>query len=312
MVISGSIAIDRIMNFGGHFTELIQAEKLHSLSISILLDRLQDTRGGIGANICYNLAMLGNHPILLGSVGPEASAYIKDLEKAGIDTSHVHFSKLPTASFNVMTDGANRQIGGFYPGAMSDSQELKLSGFKNENPFVVIAPHDPAGMRRQVEECKGNNFRLFYDVSQQVTNISADDIAAGLEAAELIIVNDYELSVICAKTKMTEDEVKALVPVLITTLGSDGSVIEGSKVPEPIKIGIVKPEEVVDPTGAGDAYRAGFLHGYIRGWELDESAQLGATCAAYALENPGTQSHKFTPAEVKTRYHKTFGASPDL
>lgn len=306
LVVSGSIAIDRIMNFDGEYPDLIQTQKLHSLSISILLDSLQDTRGGIGANICYSLAMLGDSPILLGSVGQTAKDYMDDLKKLGVNTEHVHVSDLPTASFNVITDGGNRQVGGFYPGAMSDSASLSFAPWKDKKPFVVIAPHDPAGMRRQVGECKAHGLRLFYDVSQQVTNISGEEIKEGVDIAELLIVNDYEMSVICEKTGMSEAEIKAKVPVLITTLGSDGSVVEGKDVPKKLEIGIVKPNKVVDPTGAGDAYRAGFLHGYIRGWDLRQSAQLGATCAAYALEQAGTQSHKFSYDEVRERYQEAF------
>jgi len=306
VIISGSIAIDRIMNFGGHFPDLIKYEKIHSLSISILLDSLRDTRGGNGANIAYSMALLGNKPILLGSVGKEAEDYTQDLSKLGVDISHVHKSQLPTASFNVITDGGDRQIGGFYPGAMSDSDSLTLESWKDQKPFIVIAPHDPKAMRRQVQECQKNNFRLLYDVGQQVTNISGEDIKAGLEAAELIIVNDYELSVICQKTGQTEPQIKSLVPVVITTFGSQGSQVEGQNVPSPVRIGVLQPEKIVDPTGAGDAYRAGFLHGYIRGWDLKISAQLGATCAAYAIENAGTQSHRFNLEEVALRYKVAF------
>lgn len=295
------------MNFGGHFTDLIEPTKIHSLSVSILLDRLEDTRGGIGANIAFNLALLGDRPNLLGSAGQTAKNYMAELEKLGVDVSHVHYSHLPTASFNVITDGGDRQVGGFYPGAMSDSDGLKLSPWKDKEPFVIVAPHDPKGMRRQVEECRQYGFRLFYDVSQQVTNISSEDIKAGLEVAELLIVNDYELSVIARKTKRSPEAIKSQMPVVITTLGSEGSVIEGKKTTGPIKVGIVRPDRVVDPTGAGDAYRAGFVHGYVRGWDLKRAAQLGATCAAYALEKAGTQSHSFTFSEVANRYKHTFG-----
>ncbi|MGA3150671.1 MAG: carbohydrate kinase family protein [Candidatus Saccharimonadales bacterium] len=306
VVISGSIAIDRIMNFGGHFTDLIKFEKIHSLSISIFLDNLADSRGGIGANIAYTMALLGNQPVLLGSVGREADEYMQDLDKLGINTKHVHKSQLPTASFNVFTDGGNRQIGGFYPGAMFDSAKLSFAPWKNKDAFMVIAPHDPKAMNHQVAQCKEFGLRLFYDVSQQVTNISGEDIRAGVSVAEVLIVNDYELSVICQKTGRTETEVKSLVPIVITTLGSQGSVVEGKNVPKPIHIGIGKPKKIVDPTGAGDAYRAGFLHGYVRGWDLKISARLGAICAAYAIEQPGTQNHVFNLNEAASRYQREF------
>ncbi len=294
------------MNFGGHFTDLIKLEKIQSLSISIFLDSLKDTRGGNGANIAYSMALLGNNPVLLGSVGAEAEQYMADLKKIGVQADLVHRSRLPTASFNVFTDGGDRQIGGFYPGAMFDSDSLTLLPLKAAAPFIVIAPHDPKAMRRQVQECKENGLRLFYDVGQQVTNIGGEDIQAGLEIAELLIINDYELSVICQKTGRAEAEIKSRIPVVITTLGSEGSVIEGKNVPQPVRVGIARPKRVADPTGAGDAYRAGFLHGYIRNWDLKTSAQLGAVCASYAIEQLGTQGHTFNLNLVAQRYQQAF------
>lgn len=306
IIISGSIAIDRIMNFGGHFPDYLKADKLHSLSISIFLDSLRDTAGGVGANIAYSVALLGDRPILLGCVGKADRTYIDELKKLGVNTTHIHFSDLPTASFNVITDGADRQIGGFYPGAMFDSASLVLEPWKTKAPLVVISPHDPNAMRRQVEECKLYNLRLFYDVGQQVSNISASDIKAGLQISELLIVNDYELAIICDKIGQTEKQLKSKIPVVVTTFGGDGSVIDGAKMAQPIKIGVAKPAKVLDPTGAGDAYRAGFLHGYIRDWQLKACAQLGAVCAAYAIEHLGTQAHHFSPTSVATSYQSAF------
>lgn len=306
IVLSGSIAIDRIMNFKGSFSDIISAGSLENLSVSVLLDSLQDARGGNGANIAYSMALLDNQPILVGSVGPEASNYMQDLRTIGVDTTHVHTSTLPTATFNVITDGSQRQIGGFFPGAMSDSEPLKLRPWKDKSPLVVVSPHDPAGMRRQVQECKEHKLRLFYDVSQQITNISAEDILAGLEVTELLILNEYELEVLCKKTNKTDTAIKSQVPIVITTLGKDGSIVEGAKVKKPIRVGIASPEKEIDPTGAGDAYRAGFLHGYIRKWDLKEAAQLGAVCAAYVIEQLGTQSHSFMIEQVAKRYEATF------
>lgn len=307
VILTGSIAIDRIMNFSGNYSEFISADSLQNLSVSVLLDSLQDTRGGIAANIAYSMALLDNKPILFGSVGPEATNYMQDLRTIGVDTSHVHTSTFPTATFNVITDGSQRQIGGFYPGAMSDSEPLNLNPWKDASPLVVVSPHDPNGMRRQVQQCKDHSLRLFYDVSQQVSNIPAEDILAGLEVTELLVLNEYEIGILCKKTGKTPEDIKSQVPVVITTLGKDGSVIEGKDVPETIKIGIAPPQQQLDPTGAGDAFRAGFLHGYIRSWDLKVSAQLGAVCATYAIEQLGTQNHSFTVDLAAKRYEAVFG-----
>lgn len=306
IIISGSIAIDRIMNFGGHFPELIKMDKLHSLSLSVLLDNLHDTYGGVGGNIAYSMALLGEHPILLGSVGKDAKAHIADLAKTGVNTKYIHISKLPTASFNVITDGGNRQIGGFYLGAMADSRSLSLSPWKSKRPFVIISPHDPKAMHHQVKQCKAYGLRLFYDVGQQANSLGDRDILSGIEATEILIANDYEITVICHKIGMSASKLKALVPIVVTTLGGDGSIIEGKNVPSALKIDAVKPKKIIDPTGAGDAYRAGFLYGYIRGWNLVTCGQLGSVCASYVVERLGTQTHSFNFETVKKRYKLVF------
>jgi adenosine kinase len=310
IVISGSIAIDRIMSFSGRYRELIQAEKLDSLSISVFLDTMADTYGGVGANIAYSLGLLGEKPRLVGSVGKDALLYLEKLAHNGIDISHVHESALPTASFNVITDADENQIGGFYPGAMFDSDMLTFAPWKGARPLIVVSPHDPKAMKRQVEECKKWSLRLCYDIGQQVSNLPGDEMRVGVLAAEVLILNEYELSVLSDKTGLNVKKIKQTVPIVITTLGKNGSVIEGAKVPQAIKVGTAKVKHVADPTGAGDAFRAGFLYGYAREWPLKASAQLGSVCAAYAIEVAGTQGHSFTIEQITARYKQTY--SEDL
>jgi adenosine kinase len=307
IVISGSIAIDRIMNFSGRYREHIRPEKLDSLSISIFLNELKDAYGGVGANIAYSLALLGDEPILLGSVGKDALIYMEKLAHDGVNIKHVFESELPTASFNVITDSDQNQVGGFYPGAMFDSHALSFEPWKNDQAIVVVAPHDPKAMKRQVKECRDFALRLMYDIGQQVSNLPGPEMAEGVRAAEILILNDYELTVLSQKTGMSIEEIKATVPIVITTLGKKGSVIEGKHVPKPITVGVVKPKQVADPTGAGDAFRSGFLYGYARDWPLKACARLGATCGTYAIETMGTQSHTFTLKAVNARYKKAFG-----
>jgi adenosine kinase len=306
IVISGSIAIDRIMGFEGRYSDHIHLKKLDSLSISIFLKELKDAYGGVGANIAYSLALLGEEPVLVGSVGKDALLYMEKLAHDGVNITHVYESALPTASFNVITDSDQNQVGGFYPGAMFDSSALTFAPWKDKNPIVVVSPHDPKAMKRQVEECKKWDLRLCYDIGQQVSNLPGDEMRAGVEAAEILILNDYELTVLSEKTGLSVKEIKSRVPIVITTLGKDGSVIEGAKVNAPITIGVAKPKQVADPTGAGDAFRSGFLYGYARGWPLKTSAQLGAVCGTYAIESVGTQSHTFTTAEIMARYQDAF------
>lgn len=309
IIVSGSIAIDRIMSFSGTYKDRIQADKLDALSVSIFIDQLVDSRGGVGANIAYSLALLGDEPFLLGSVGQDGLLYMEELARKGVNITHVFESKLPTASFTVLTDNDQNQIGGFYMGAMSDSDTLSFAPWKDQDPIVVVSPHDPKAMRRQVAECKRWGLRLCYDIGQQVTNLPTEAMREGIDAAEVLILNDYELGALSKKTGITIDEIKARAPILVTTLGKSGSIIEGVRVPEPIRIGIAKPKRVTDPTGAGDAFRSGFLYGLARAWPLKSCAQLGAVCGTYAIESAGTQAHHFTPAEITARYQENFNES---
>lgn len=305
LVVTGSIAVDRIMNFSGHYPDIIHQRSINDLSVSVFLDSMRDAPGGVGANIAYSSALLGNEPVLLGSVGHDATDYITSLHDLGVDTSHVYFSKLPSASFNVITDGANRQIGGFYPGAMLDSHSLNFSPWQKD-VFVVISPHDPVAMRRQVRECKARSLPMMYDVGQQITNVEVDDIHHGVDAAELLITNDYELSVLLKRTGLKLDELLGKTPITITTHGENGSTIRGTSVSEPILVKTARPKRVVDPTGAGDAYRAGFLHGYLKGMDVETCAQIGSVCGSFAVEQHGTQNHSYDVKSVATRYMSAY------
>jgi adenosine kinase len=304
LIVCGSIAIDRIMNFSGRYRDLIKPDKLHALSLSMLLDKLEDSPGGIGANIAANLAALGEEPVLLGSVGTDAKDYIQDLAGLGIDTSHVHFSDLPTASFNVITDAEDSQVGGFYQGAMSDSESLSFKPWQGQDVVVMIAAHNPQAMNRQVAECRDYKLRLVYDPGQQVSD-HATDLAAGIDAAEILLVNDYELGVLCQKTGIAHERLRSKLPLMITTLGKDGSVIDGTLMDKPLHVGIAKPRAVVDPTGAGDGYRAGFLYGYLRQWDMRASGQLGAVVASFIVEKHGTQQ-RFSKQDIINRYRESF------
>lgn len=303
--------MDRIMNFQGKFADLIDPAKLHILSISVLLKHLKETRGGIAANIAYTLSLLGESPILYGSVGENARDYMQSLSHRGIDVSHIHWSTLPTATFTVMTDSSDCQVGGFYPGAMGDASSLSLKKFQSSDVFVVISAHDPEQMRMQVRECKKMGLRFFYDVGQQVLNIPDADVKEGIEACELLIVNDYEMGVITKKTGFSEKEIIQNVPTCVVTLGEKGSNVfykDKKKMSVPSLSGLT----ITDPTGAGDAYRAGFLYGYIRGLDPVLCAKIGSVAAAYAIETFGTQEHHFTFEEFIKRYEHTYGKFPTI
>jgi adenosine kinase len=311
IVISGSIALDRIMTFSGHYKDLIEPAKLHVLSVSVLVDSAEQAQGGIAANIASNLAFLGEKPVLVGSVGHDAKEYMDELAARGIDTTTLHYSQLQTASFNVLNDSGGNQVGGFYPGAMGDAESLSFQPWAGQNTLFWIAPHDPAGMRRQVKECLDGKLRLVYDPGQQASNVSGDDLRAGVDAAEVMIINEYELEVLLNKTGLKVDEIKTKVPVFITTFGEQGSEVSGSKIGEAVRVGSVKPAQIVDPTGAGDGYRGGFFYGYLQQWDVAKCGQLGAVVASFVLEQHGPQA-KLDRAAIMQRYKENFNEEIEL
>jgi len=307
LILTGSISIDRIMNFGGHYKDLIQPDKLHVLSISILIDKLTNSRGGVAANIAYNLALIDESPILVGSLGTDASDYLTSLTSRGINTSHVHVSDLPTATYTVLTDSDDNQVGGFYPGAMSDITKLSLKPWYKTNSLVVISANDPSGMDQLVKECQSHGLDYVYDLGQQVTNISVDQMKLGLSGAKILFVNDYELGTILGRTGYSFNQLNELIPLIVTTLGAEGTRISGSSVASPLSIPAVKNVKLIDPTGAGDSYRAGFLYGYLRDWDLTACAELGSTVATYTISLPGTQTHTFTLASLIKKHYSSYG-----
>lgn len=305
IVLTGSVAMDRIMVFPGKFEDVIQPDKLHILSISVLLDELRETRGGVAANIAYNLGLLGQESVLLAAVGQDARDYMNDLASLGVNIDQLHYAKSKTASFSVITDQNDCQVGGFYPGAMGEAKSLSLKKWPDSGAFIVISPHDPAQMAVQVKECQKLGLRMLYDIGQQVSNVSREDLRAGVEAAELLILNDYELGLLAKKTGWSQAQILKKVKLLLVTLGE-----KGVKILQPGKkerlVEAVKLPKVVDPTGAGDAFRAGFLYGYVRKWEVIKSAQLGCVVASFAVEQHGTQEHQFNKSKIRERHHETY------
>jgi adenosine kinase len=306
LILTGSISIDRIMNFSGKYSDLIQPDKLHVLSLSILINKLTNSRGGVATNIAYNLALLKERPIVLGSIGEDAKSYIDDLSKLGIDTSYVHVSDLPTATFTVLTDSVDNQVGGFYPGAMSDISKLSLKPWYGKKALVVISAGDPVGMDQLVKECIEHELDYIYDVGQQVTNITVEQMKLGLSKAQILFGNDYELGTILGRTGYSEEQLNTMIPIVVTTLGAEGTRITGASIKEPITVPALKGVKPVDPTGAGDSYRAGFLYGYLRSWELTECARLGSTIATYTIEKHGTQTHTFTLDALAKKYESAY------
>lgn len=312
IVLTGSLAIDQILHYDGSLAEQLTSTKLSSLSLSVLLSGFVQSEGGTAGNIAYSLALLGERPVLVASIGREQVGYLDRLARMGVEVSLVHISPERTASFTVLTDAHACQIGGFYPGAMADAMSLSLQRFTGQNAIVMLSAHDPRQMGVQLIEAAQGRLRLIFDIGQQVAALRPEVIRQGLAASELLLVNEYELDLLSKKIGMPPEAIYELVPATIVTLGVQGSRLHQRGQPGQGQAIAAVMAQAVDPTGAGDAYRAGLLYGYMRNWPLLVCMQLGATLAAFCVEFHGTQQHNFSRDALLERYQRTYGQAINL
>lgn len=311
VIITGSIATDYIMKYPGRFLEHILPEQ-GKISVSFLVEEKHMSRGGIGPNIAYTMALLGERPRLMGAVGQDFGEFRAWLEAQGIDTSLVvAYPGEFTATFTVITDTEQNQIAGFHAGAMSHGRELTYRGLDvREIDYTIISPHDPEGMLRNCAECRELGIKFIFDPSQQLARFNGEQILAGLRGAYAMTVNDYELEVLKQKTGLDEAGILEEVALLVVTRGADGAsfIAKDRRVDVPV----ARPKAIVDPTGVGDAFRGGLLTGLVRGYPWEVTGRIGALAAAYCLEQVGTMNHRYTRAEFAARYRENFGDAKEL
>jgi adenosine kinase len=310
IAITGSIATDHLMRFHGKFSDSIVAEKLDRISLSFLVDDLEIRRGGVAPNISFGMGVLGLRPILVGAVGPDFSDYRSWLERHNVDTSSVYVSEtLHTARFICTTDDEQNQLASFYPGAMSQAREIELGPINDRVgglDLVLIGPNDPEAMLRHTDECKFRKLAFVADPSQQLAWMEGDAIKDLIDGAYILITNEYEAALIERKTGWSSDEISSRVQIWVTTLGAKGCQIT-QRDGETIYV-VVPPEEVkADPTGVGDAFRAGFLSGIAWGVSLERAAQVGSMLATYVIETVGTQEYDIAQEKFLQRFSKTYG-----
>jgi adenosine kinase len=307
IAVTGSIATDHLMTFPGRFAEQLLPDQLAHLSVSFLVTDLDVRRGGVAANIAFGMGVLGLSPLVVGAVGPDFADYRAWLERHGVDTSGVRVSELRhTARFVCTTDADLNQIASFYPGAMSESAEIELAAL-GALDLVVVSPNDPAAMVRHTQECRERAIPFVADPSQQLSSLDGEQVRALIDGAEWLLSNAYESALIREKTGWSDDEVLERVGARVTTHGADGVVIEGAP-GEAVRVGVVAPRQVVDPTGAGDAFRAGFLSARSWGLAVERAAQVGALLATLCLEAPGPQDYTLERADALARLESSYGA----
>ncbi|WP_137723771.1 carbohydrate kinase family protein [Prescottella subtropica] len=310
IAVTGSIATDHLMRFPGRFAEQLLADQLAHISLSFLVDDLVIRRGGVGGNIAYAMGVLGASPLLVGAAGMDFAEYRTWLEANGVDCSGVLVSETAyTARFVCTTDEDMAQIASFYPGAMSEARGIQLASVaKNAGglDLVLIGANDPETMIRHTDECRLLGIPFAADPSQQLARLSGDEAAQLITGAKYLFTNEYEWGLLQRKTGLSEEAIRAQVGLRVTTLGAKGVEIvdaDGNW----IRVGVVPERAKVDPTGVGDAFRAGFLHAQTAGLSLERSAQLGSLVAVYVLETVGTQEWTLDRDDAVKRLTEAYG-----
>ena len=306
ILISGSLAYDRIMDYPGRFADHILPEKIHILNVCFLVNGLEEKFGGTAGNIAYSLALLGERPLIVATAGRDFDRYEQRLRQQGLPLAGIRrIEEELTAGAYITTDQADNQITGFNPGAMKHPSRFQLDGVDPAQALAIVAPGNLEDMETYSKAFREAGIPYICDPGQNIPAFSGDQLLAMISGSALLISNDYELEMIGKKTGLDKAGLLGRTKAIITTLGDKGSVVATAETEVPIPA--VRAERVLDPTGAGDAYRAGLIKGLVSGRPLEEAARVGATCASFAVEHQGTQEHRFTETEFWQRHRDHFG-----
>jgi adenosine kinase len=310
IAVTGSIATDHLMTFPGRFADQLLPEELHRVSLSFLVDTLDVRRGCCAPNICFGMGVLGLSPILVGAAGADFTDYRSWLDRHRVDTHSVHISETHhTARFLCTTDEDHNQIASFYTGAMSEAREIELRPIAERVgglDLVVIAANDPQAMIRHSEECRERAYTFAADPSQQLARMGKHDIRSLIDGAAYLFTNEYEAALIEEKTGWSAEEILDRVGIRVTTLGAKGVRID-RRDEAAIQVGAAQERRKADPTGVGDAFRAGFLAGLSWDLDLERSAQVGCMLATLVIETVGTQEYTLRREPFLERFATAYG-----
>lgn len=310
IAVTGSIATDHLMRFPGRFADQLLAEHLQKVSLSFLVDDLVIHRGGVAGNMAYAMGILGGEPTLVGAVGKDFDDYRGWLTSHGVDCDSVLVSETAyTARFVCTTDDDMAQLASFYPGAMSESRNIKLADVVERTgtpDLVIIGANDPDAMFLLTEECRSLGLAFAADPSQQLARLSGDEIRKLIDGATYLFTNDYEWDLLLQKSGWSEAEVMQQIQLRVTTLGEKGVDLVGRDGTF-VHVDVVPETHKADPTGIGDAFRAGFLTGRSAGLSLERAAQLASLVATLVLEAPGPQEWNWDKAAGITRLAEAYG-----
>jgi adenosine kinase len=310
IAVTGSIATDHLMRFPGRFSEQLLADHLQKVSLSFLVDDLVIHRGGVAGNMAFAMGVLGGSPTLVGAVGKDFDDYRNWLTSHGVNCENVRVSDSAyTARFVCTTDEDMAQIASFYPGAMSEARDIKLADVVSRTgtpELVIVGANDPDAMFLHTEECRALGLAFAADPSQQLARLTGEQIRTLIDGATYLFTNDYEWDLLLQKSGWSEAEVMSQIQLRVTTLGEKGVDIVGRDGTF-VHVDVVPETRKDDPTGIGDAFRAGFLTGRGAGLSLERSAQLASMVATLVLEAPGPQEWGFNRDEAVRRLSDAYG-----
>ncbi|WP_370415387.1 carbohydrate kinase family protein [Streptomyces fradiae] len=310
IAVTGSIATDHLLTFPGRFADQLLADRLETVSLSFLADTMEVRRGGVAANIAFGLARLGLAPVLVGAAGLDFADYQVWLKQHGVVVDHVRISDtLHTARFVCTTDLDQNQIATFYAGAMAEAREIDLRDVLARTgrlDLVLVSPDDPEAMLRHARACRELGVPFAADPSQQLARLDGEQVRELVDGARFLFTNEYETALLLEKTGWSEAEVLARVGTWVTTLADDGVAIGRAGQPV-LTVPAVPAASVADPTGVGDAFRAGFLAGIARDWPLERAARLGCALATTVLESVGTQEYPLSAQALRDRLAAAYG-----
>ena len=304
-LICGSMAYDTIMVFGDRFKNHILPEQIHILNVAFLVPDMRREFGGCAGNIAYSLKLLGGEPLIMATIGDDSAPYMHRLKQLGLDASHVR--DVPgsfTAQAFITTDLDDNQITAFHPGAMTQSHQNKVTDARDVT-LGIISPDGRDGMLQHAREFREANIPFVFDPGQGLPMFDGDELMAFLKLADYCTVNDYEAKLLTERTGRTLEQLAGDVEALIVTLAGSGSHIytKGRR----IEIPAAPPEALIDPTGCGDAYRAGLLYGINKGWEWEKIGRLASLMGSIKISHRGGQNHKLTRDDIAGRYTAAFG-----
>jgi adenosine kinase len=307
VLVSGSVAIDYIMVFQDRFKNHILPERLHVLNVSFHVPTLRRSFGGTAGNIAYHLRLLGDDPIILASVGSDFAPYADWLDRHGISRRFIRVhDELLTAQAFITTDLDDNQITAFHAGAMDRAAELRIDDVHETMKLAIVSPNAKQAMRDAARDLKRRGIPTVIDPGQQLSNFTRDELLELVDGAALVVVNDYEWALLQSRTEESEDALVRRAGTAVVTLGEKGArILRGA---ERIEIPPVRAARVVDPTGCGDAFRAGLLHGMLRGLPLETAGRIGSLLGALKVEQQGTQSLELDLESFRARYEREFGA----